>query len=59
MQIYNNSIYIPNPSTLKICGMTFDQWQAKGNDPGTSIQSHPSDSQIIEWGKVYNLYTWW
>ena len=50
MQIYNNSIYIPS-GTLKVCGMTFQQWQAKGNDPGTTINTLLTDQQVIQLGK--------
>ena len=30
-----------------VCNMTFTEWQAKGNDPGTTISSIPSDQEII------------
>eukprot|EP01084_Bolivina_argentea_P237330 398876_1 len=50
MKIANNSIYLPS-GKLTICGETFQQWQSKGNDPGTTINKLPSDQQVIDWAK--------
>eukprot|EP01083_Nonionella_stella_P003656 10523_1 len=54
MIVQNNSIY--NPSGLimgtgNVCGVSFDEWQAKGNDVGTTIKKVPSDQTIIQMGR--------
>ena len=49
-KVYNNSIYLPK-GNLTVCNMTFEQWQSKGNDPGTTIHKLPTDDDIIAMAK--------
>ena len=50
MIIEYNNIYNPSGKINgngNVCNMTFQEWQAKGNDPGTTINPLPSDQDII------------
>ena len=53
MQVYNNSVFCPSGTLnlTNVCNMTFSQWQAKGNDPGTTISLTPDIQTIINMGK--------
>jgi hypothetical protein len=42
----NNSIYTPTGSVTE-CGMSLAQWQAKGNDPGTTASTTPADATLL------------
>eukprot|EP01084_Bolivina_argentea_P237331 398878_1 len=48
--IYGNTLYNPS-GTLNVCGTTLQNWVAKGNDPGTTINKLPTDQQIINMAK--------
>ena len=50
MQISNNSVYLPS-GELTVCNVSFQSWQQKGNDPGTTINKLPTDKQVIDWAK--------
>ena len=46
MQIYNNSAHTPS-GKLNVCGITFKEWQQKGNNPGTMIYAVLTDENKI------------
>jgi hypothetical protein len=43
----NNSVFTQD-GTLSECGMTLEQWQAKGNDLGTTVAAWPEDADLIQ-----------
>ena len=45
--VHDNHIYTPNGNVTE-CGMSLAEWQAKGNDPGTTASKWPEDSELIE-----------
>ena len=49
--VFNNSIYTPTGRVTE-CGMTLAQWQAQGNDPGTTAAPYVSDEQLLSWGRT-------
>ena len=48
MVVDNNSIYTPNGQIGSVCGMSFKQWQANGNDVLTKVFKWPSNEQLID-----------
>lgn len=55
MQVANNTVFNPSGKINgngKVCGETLAAWQAKGNDPGTSIHPLPTNQQIIQMAKA-------
>jgi len=46
---FNNDVYNPSGKT-NVCGMPLEEWQQKGNDPGTMVHKGiPSDNVILDW----------
>lgn len=55
MKVMNNAVFVPSGKINgngKVCGVMFDEWQSKGNDPGTTMSTLPSDDEIIKMAKV-------
>mmetsp|Transcript_20004 Transcript_20004/g.27525 ORF Transcript_20004/g.27525 Transcript_20004/m.27525 type:complete len:912 (+) Transcript_20004:97-2832(+) len=50
MEVYDNMIYTED-ATAHVCGMSFDNWQAGGNDVMTTIDYWPPNDVIIQWGR--------
>jgi len=48
--VHNNMVFSPTASVSE-CGMSLANWQAQGNDPGTTAAVLPSDSTLISWIK--------
>jgi len=48
--VQDNQIYTPNARVTE-CGTTLKDWQSRGNDPGTTANTHPSDAVLIGWIK--------
>lgn len=46
--IYNNSVFTPT-GQIKECGVSFAQWQANGNDKGTTVAAYSqlTDAAIL------------
>jgi len=44
--VHDNQIFTPTGHVTE-CGMTLEEWQAKGNDPGTTANVYPSDAALI------------
>ena len=44
--VHDNAVYTPTGAVTE-CGMTLAQWQAAGNDPGTTAAVTPSDDVIL------------
>ena len=49
--VYNNSVYTPTARVTE-CGMTLEQWQARGNDPGSSAHTLPSDAVLLGFARA-------
>ena len=52
LYIHDNQVYTPNGKVTE-CNMSLADWQAKGNDPGTTANMWPSDEDLVE--KINNL----
>ena len=50
--VHDNQVYTPNGKVTE-CKMSLADWQAKGNDPGTTANMWPSDEELVE--KIKNL----
>ncbi len=46
--MHDNTVYSPT-AAIDECGMTLQQWQSKGNDPGSSANALPADDVILDW----------
>ncbi len=44
--VHDNHIYTPNGRVTE-CGMSLAEWQAKGNDPGTTASTWPDDDKLV------------
>ena len=42
----NNTIWSPT-GKISECGMSLAQWQAKGNDVGTTASPYPDDKTVL------------
>ena len=45
--LYNNTVYSPTGKVTE-CNMPLAQWQKQGHDQGTTAQSWPQDSALLE-----------
>ena len=45
--VHDNHIYTPNGNVTE-CGMSLAEWQAKGNDPGTTANKWPDDDELVK-----------
>ena len=45
--VHDNHIYTPNGNVTE-CGMSLAEWQAKGNDPGTTASMWPDDADLVK-----------
>ena len=45
--VHDNKIYTPTGKVTE-CGMSLADWQAKGNDPGTTANKWPEDDDLIK-----------
>lgn len=45
--VHDNKIYTPNGKVTE-CKMSLRDWQAKGNDPGTTVAKTPDDETVID-----------
>jgi len=55
MMVANNTVFNPSGKINgngQVCGQTLAAWQAKGNDPGTTIHPLPTNQQIISMAKA-------
>ena len=43
--LHDNHIYTPTGNVTE-CGMSLAEWQAKGNDPGTTASTFPADDDL-------------
>jgi len=48
--VHDNSIYTPHGNVTE-CGYPLAEWQAKGNDPGTTAAPYPSDDVLLSLSK--------
>jgi len=46
--VHNNAVFSPT-GNVQECGMSLAQWQAQGNDPGTTASVLPSDQTLVTW----------
>ena len=46
----NNQYYTPTGEVTE-CGVSLAEWQAKGEDPGSTVADVPDDMTIIRWAK--------
>jgi len=44
--VHDNKVFSPTANITE-CGMSLQDWQAKGNDPGTTAAVTPSDQYLI------------
>ena len=55
--VHDNHIYTPNGNVTE-CGMSLAEWQAKGNDPGTTASTWPDDDKLVMMvQRLLQLYT--
>ena len=47
MVLHDNKIYTPTGKVTE-CGMALADWQAKGNDPGTTVTTLPEDDDLVK-----------
>lgn len=45
--VSENTIY-SRTGELKVCGMPFEQWKAKGHDRDTKLKRWPSDAELVK-----------
>jgi len=46
--VHDNSVFSPN-AAISECNMPLAQWQARGNDPGSTAAVLPSDDTLTSW----------
>jgi hypothetical protein len=49
--VHDNVVYTPT-GTVTECGMTLAQWQAAGNDPGTTAAVTPADTDLLAFARA-------
>ena len=46
--LHDNRIYTPEPDKVTECKMSLKEWQAMGNDPGTTASEWPDDDVLVK-----------
>lgn len=49
--IMHDNNYYTKTGNVTECGKALKEWQKAGNDPGSNVNTYPSDDEIIGWGK--------
>jgi hypothetical protein len=49
--VHDNKVFTPTGAVTE-CGMSLAQWQAAGNDPGTTAAPFPSDAELIAYARA-------
>ena len=49
--MHDNQIFTPDGKMGQICGQSLADRIKAGTDVGTSVSKHPSDDQILTWGR--------
>ena len=50
--VISNNKYYTSTGDVSECGMALKDWQAKGEDAGSTVASIPDDATIIGWAKA-------
>ena len=45
--VQNNTVWVPQGTTVTECGTSIAAWQAQGGDPGTTVSTYPADSVVL------------
>jgi len=48
--VHNNNYFTPDGKMTE-CKMPLAKWQAQGHDQNSTVATHPTDDQIIQWAK--------
>lgn len=50
--VISHNKYYTSTGDISECGKTLSDWQAAGEDVGSTVASLPDDATIIGWGKA-------